>query len=66
VAHLLSEDLADTGMVLVVGGGQVHRVQQFQNKGVSFADTPSIEDVASRWSEITDMSGAFAGSNPVG
>jgi NAD(P)-dependent dehydrogenase (short-subunit alcohol dehydrogenase family) len=66
VGHLLSDELADTGVVLVVGGGQVYRVQQFQNKGVTFAEKPSIEDVRERWSDIAGMDGAVAGTNPVG
>lgn len=66
VGQLLSDELTDSGLVLVVGGGQVHRVQQFQNKGVSFTDTPTIDEVAGRWSDIVDMADAFPGTNPVG
>lgn len=66
VAHLLTDECTDTGTVLVVGGGHVQRVQQFANKGVVFGDLPSLDDVAARWSEITDMGGAQPGVNPVG
>jgi NAD(P)-dependent dehydrogenase (short-subunit alcohol dehydrogenase family) len=66
VGHLVSDELTDSGVVLVVGGGQVQRVQLFANKGVTFADVPSIDDVAARWSEIADMAGAVPGANPVG
>lgn len=66
VAHLVSEDCTDTGGVFVVGGGQVQRVAQFQNKGVTFAEPPTVDEVAQRWAEITDLSGAVPGSNPVG
>ncbi|MGQ0465079.1 MAG: SDR family NAD(P)-dependent oxidoreductase [Sporichthyaceae bacterium] len=66
VGHLCSDELTDSGQVFVVGGGRVYRVAQFQSKGVTFADVPSIADVASRWSEITDLGGADVGRNPVG
>jgi NAD(P)-dependent dehydrogenase (short-subunit alcohol dehydrogenase family) len=66
VGHLLSDECADTGMVLVAGGGQVHRVQYFQSKGVVFGDTPTIDEVGRRWAEITDMTGSVPGTNPEG
>lgn len=66
VGHLLSEECTETGAVLVVGGGQAHRVRYFQSKGVTFGDKPSIDEVGRRWSEITDMSGSVPGTNPVG
>ncbi len=66
VAHLMSEECTDTGSVFVVGGGQVQRVQQFQNAGVRFTGTPTPAEVAGRWSEITDMSAAVPGKNPLG
>jgi len=66
VAYLLSEESAETGSVFVVGGGQVYRVAQFQNKGVVFPEPPSLGEVADRWSEITDLSETSVGRNPVG
>ncbi len=66
VGHLCSDEMTDTGQVFVVGGGRVYRVAQFQSKGVNFSDVPSIADVASRWSEITDLGNAEVGANPVG
>jgi NAD(P)-dependent dehydrogenase (short-subunit alcohol dehydrogenase family) len=66
VAHLCADEMTDTGQVFVVGGGRVYRVAQFQSKGVNFADVPSVADVASRWSEITDLGNAEVGANPVG
>ncbi|QTI69056.1 SDR family NAD(P)-dependent oxidoreductase [Gordonia polyisoprenivorans] len=66
VTHLMSDECTDTGAVFVVGGGQVQRVQQFANAGVSFAEPPSTADVAARWPEIMDMSNAVPGSNPLG
>lgn len=64
--HLLTDECTDTGTVLIVGGGQVQRLQQFANKGVVFPEIPALADVAARWGEITDMSGATPGVNPVG
>ena len=66
VGYLVSDELADSGTVLVVGGGQVYRIQQFQNKGVTFAEKPTVEDVRARWDEIAGMDGAVPGTNPVG
>jgi NAD(P)-dependent dehydrogenase (short-subunit alcohol dehydrogenase family) len=66
VAYLLSEESAETGSVFVVGGGQVYRVAQFQNKGVVFPEPPSLAEVAERWAEISDLSETAVGKNPVG
>lgn len=66
VGYLLTDECTETGSVLVAGGGQVHRVRQFQSKGVAFAEVPTIEQVGDRWAEIVDLDGAVPGSNPVG
>jgi len=66
VGYLMSDECTDTATVIVAGGGQVYRVQQFQNKGVVFATPPSIDEVAAQWNQITDMSGAEPGANPLG
>lgn len=66
VGHLLSDECDETGSVIVAGGGQVHRVRWFQTKGVTFAEVPTIDQVADRWSEIVDLDGAVPGTNPVG
>ena len=66
VGHLLSDECADTGIVLTTGGGRCTRVQYFESKGVTFAGAPSLAEVADRFAEITDMSGAVSGVNPVG
>ena len=65
VGYLVSEENNDTGSVFVVGGGLVQRVAQFQNDGVTFAAPPSLEDIAARWPEISDMSSAKLGCSPV-
>ena len=66
VGYLLTDEATENGSILVAGGGQVHRVRQFQTKGVVFADVPSIDQVADRWDEIVDLTGAVPGTNPVG
>jgi NAD(P)-dependent dehydrogenase (short-subunit alcohol dehydrogenase family) len=66
VGHLLSEECADSGSVIVAGGGQVHQVRQFMSKGVTFSEVPTLEQVGDRWGEVTDLSGAVPGVNPVG
>lgn len=65
VGYLLSEENHESGSVFVVGGGLVQRVAQFQNDGVTFAEPPSLEVITSRWPEISDMSSAKPGTNPV-
>jgi len=65
VGYLLSDECTDTGTV-VAGGGQVHWVQLFQSKGVTFSDVPTMAEVADRWAEVTAMSTAVPGTNPVG
>lgn len=66
VGYLLTDECADSGTVAVAGGGHVHRVRLYQSAGVTFAETPSIEEVAAHWSRITDMTEAVPGTNPVG
>ncbi|MCU1640698.1 MAG: serine/threonine protein kinase [Nocardia sp.] len=66
VGYLMSDECSDTATVVVAGGGRVQRVAQFQNKGAVFTTPPSIDDVAAQWGEITDMSGAELGINPLG
>jgi len=66
VAYLMTEESSESGSVFVVGGGLVQRVAQFQNAGVRFAVPPSVEELADRWAEITDMTDVVPGKNPVG
>lgn len=66
VNKLMSEDCTDTAGVFVVGGGQVQRVAQFANAGVRFDAPPTAEELAARWSEVTEMSEATPGTNPLG
>jgi NAD(P)-dependent dehydrogenase (short-subunit alcohol dehydrogenase family) len=65
VGHLCSDELTESGSVFVVGGGRVYRVAQFQTKGVTFAEVPSIEEVGRRWNEVSDLDGAELGVSPV-
>jgi NAD(P)-dependent dehydrogenase (short-subunit alcohol dehydrogenase family) len=58
VAYLCTEESRDSGSVFVVGGGSVQRVALFQNDGPKFENPPSVDDIATHWSEITDLSGA--------
>ena len=66
VGFMVSEECTETGSVIVAGGGAVHRVRQFQTKGVAFAEVPTITEVGERWAEIVDLDGAVPGTNPVG
>jgi hypothetical protein len=58
VAYLCTEENPNTASVFVVGGGKVQQVALFQNEGANFDKPPSVEDIASHWAEITDLSGA--------
>jgi NAD(P)-dependent dehydrogenase (short-subunit alcohol dehydrogenase family) len=58
VAYLCTEECPDSASVFVVGGGKVQRVALFENQGTNFEKPPSVDDVASHWSEITDLSSA--------
>lgn len=66
VGYLVSDECTDTATVVVAGGGRVYRVAQFQTKGAVFPTPPSIGDVAAQWDQITDLSSAELGSNPLG
>ena len=58
VAYLCTEEVPDTASVFIAGGGKVQRVALFQNKGVTFEQVPTVDDVAAHWSEIDDLSAA--------
>lgn len=58
VAYLCTEENPNSASVFVVGGGKVQRVALFQNAGVTYDKPPTVQDVAARWDEITDLSAA--------
>ena len=66
VAYLMTEELPDTDSIFIVGGGKVQRTALFQNEGITFGDVPSVDDVAAKWGEITDLSAAKAASFSLG
>jgi NAD(P)-dependent dehydrogenase (short-subunit alcohol dehydrogenase family) len=66
VGYLLSEQCTDTASVYVVGGGNIKRVAQFQNKGVTFSEPPTVDELTARWSEVSDVSDVELGVNPLG
>jgi NAD(P)-dependent dehydrogenase (short-subunit alcohol dehydrogenase family) len=66
VGYLMSEQCTDTASVYIVGGGNIQRVAQFQNKGVSFSEPPTIDELTARWSDISDLSHVELGANPLG
>ena len=66
VAYLCTEEVPDTASVFIVGGGKVQRAALFQNSGVTFTDLPSVDDVAGKWSEITDLTAAERASFSLG
>ncbi len=66
VAYLCTEEVPDTASVFIVGGGKVQRAALFQNTGVTFSELPSVDDVAGRWGEITDLRAAERASFTLG
>ena len=67
VAYLMSEENPDTASVFIVGGGKVQRAALFQNDGVTFSDgVPTVDDVAAKWGEITDLSAAQRAAFSIG
>lgn len=66
VGYLMSEQCTDTASVYIVGGGNIKRVAQFENKGVSFTEPPTVDELTARWSDIADLSHVELGANPLG
>jgi hypothetical protein len=66
VGYLVSEECSQSGVVVVAGGGKVHRVELFMSRDVEFDGVPTIADIGARWSEIVSMDDAVPGVNPVG
>jgi NAD(P)-dependent dehydrogenase (short-subunit alcohol dehydrogenase family) len=60
VAYLCTEEVPDTDSIFIVGGGKVQRTALFQNDGITFSAPPSVDDIADKWAEITDLSAAKA------
>ena len=58
VAYLVTEEVPDSGSIFIVGGGKVQRTALFQNEGVTFKTPPTVDDIASHWGEIDDLSAA--------
>jgi len=58
VSYLCTEENPNSASVFVVGGGKVQRVALFQNDGITFDKPPTVDDVATHWNEITDLSAA--------
>ena len=58
VAYLATEGNHNNATVFVVGGGKVQRVALFQNDGITSTSRRTVDDVASHWDEITDLSAA--------
>jgi NAD(P)-dependent dehydrogenase (short-subunit alcohol dehydrogenase family) len=59
VTWLCSEACTSTGQVVLCGAGRIARVEIVQNAGIALDDRSlTAETIASRWGEITDMTGA--------
>jgi len=58
VAYLCTEEVPESAAVFIVGGGKVQRAALFQTDGITFSGVPSVDDIAGKWGEITDLSAA--------
>jgi NAD(P)-dependent dehydrogenase (short-subunit alcohol dehydrogenase family) len=58
VVHLASEECQDTGTIILAGGGQYARVAYFQSAGVQLSEVPSVDELAAKWAELTNLDGA--------
>jgi NAD(P)-dependent dehydrogenase (short-subunit alcohol dehydrogenase family) len=61
VVYLGSEECDETGEIIVAGGGHYARVHYCQAKGTRFDSVPTVEDLASKWTQIMDMTDAELG-----
>jgi NAD(P)-dependent dehydrogenase (short-subunit alcohol dehydrogenase family) len=57
VLYLVSDD-APTGTIVEAGAGYYAKVQVVEGKGVKLGDQVTVEDIASHWEKIADMSQA--------
>lgn len=61
VVHLGSDEMTDSGWIVLAGAGQYARVHFSQANGVHFDEVPTPEALGEKWGEITDMTGAPLG-----
>ena len=66
VSYLCTEEVPESAAIFIVGGGKVQRAALFQNDGITFDDVPSVDEIAGKWGEITDLSGAQAATFKLG
>lgn len=55
VVQLAAEESTDTGVIILAGGGQYARVHYFQSAGINVDKVPTVDDLAARWDEVTDL-----------
>lgn len=64
VVHLMSDEMDQSGLLLLAGGGSVKRLDYFESGGASFDGVPSVDEIAARWSTIVSMTDADTAVNP--
>ena len=57
VVYLCTED-APNGVILQAAGGKFSAAFIVENEGVNLGQDVTVEDIASHWGEITDLTGA--------
>lgn len=60
VVYLCTDD-APNGYIMQAGGGRFYRAQMMENQGAKLPENPTVEDVAEKWAQISDMSKAKPG-----
>lgn len=58
VALLMSEECPVTGEIIHASSGRYARVRYCESTGAEFADVPTVNELAARWEEIMDLTGA--------
>jgi NAD(P)-dependent dehydrogenase (short-subunit alcohol dehydrogenase family) len=61
IAYLCSDECEDSGIIVRSGGGHHSRVALMVSQGVDFETVPTLEEFATSWPKLTDMSGARLG-----
>jgi NAD(P)-dependent dehydrogenase (short-subunit alcohol dehydrogenase family) len=61
VVYLASEECTETGEIILAGGGHYARVRYCRAKGARFDSVPTVEELAAKWPQVTDMTDAELG-----
>lgn len=66
VVWLATEECDLTGEIVRTKGGHYARIRTLESRGVDFPQVPTVEELAARWDDISDMSRATEGHIAIG